>query len=125
MPESWKNQSLAQEDRYQFQWWALGPVVDARPAQDDRKKGVDGGIDGLVRFFDDDTHKMIQEALGAGYYTFAGHAYPHIQILTIERLLSGKNVDYPRYEVGTFKKAQLTSKAVGATQGDLFGEADG
>lgn len=42
------------EGRYKFQWWALG-LVDARPAQDERKKGADAGIDGHIYFFDDDS----------------------------------------------------------------------
>jgi site-specific DNA-methyltransferase (adenine-specific) len=49
-------QALAQEDRYQFQWWALG-LVDARPAQDVRKKGADSGIDGYINFIDDTSGK--------------------------------------------------------------------
>ncbi len=44
--------ALASEDRYHFQWWALG-LVDARPAQDKRKKGADSGIDGIINFIDD------------------------------------------------------------------------
>ena len=48
-------ESLAQQDRYQFEWWALG-LVDARPAQD-KRKGADSGIDGYVYFFDDDNGK--------------------------------------------------------------------
>ena len=36
--------ALAEYDRYQFQWWAVG-LVSARPAQD-KKKGADSGIDG-------------------------------------------------------------------------------
>ena len=48
-------ESLALHDRYQFEWWALG-LVDARPAQD-RKKGADGGIDGFINFFDDNSGK--------------------------------------------------------------------
>jgi DNA modification methylase len=43
--------ALAQEDRYKFQWWALS-LIRARPAQD-RKKGADSGIDGMLTFFDD------------------------------------------------------------------------
>ncbi len=39
--------------RYQFEWWALG-LVEARPAQD-RKKGADGGVDGYINFFDDNS----------------------------------------------------------------------
>jgi len=48
--------ALALEDRYQFQWWALG-LVDARPAQDVRKKGADSGIDGYINFIDDTSGK--------------------------------------------------------------------
>jgi len=44
-------EALAEENRYQFEWWALG-LVDARPAQD-KKKGADTGIDGYIYFFDD------------------------------------------------------------------------
>lgn len=47
--------ALAHEDRYKFEWWALG-LIDARPAQD-RKKGADSGIDGYINFFDDNSGK--------------------------------------------------------------------
>jgi len=43
--------ALALEDRHQFEWWALG-LVEARPGQD-KKKGADSGVDGLIYFFDD------------------------------------------------------------------------
>jgi len=39
--------TLAAEDPYQFQWWALG-LVGARPVQE--KKGADKGIDGRLYF---------------------------------------------------------------------------
>ncbi len=42
--------TLAAEDPYQFQWWALG-LVGARPVE--RKKGADKGIDGRLFFHDD------------------------------------------------------------------------
>jgi len=48
-------EALAEENRYQFEWWALG-LVGARPAQD-KKKGADTGIDGYVKFFDDNSGK--------------------------------------------------------------------
>ena len=48
-------EALAQEDRYQFEWWSLG-LVDARPAQD-KKKGADSGVDGYINFFDDTSGK--------------------------------------------------------------------
>jgi DNA modification methylase len=40
-------QALAQQDPYQFQWWALG-LVGARPVE--HKKGADKGIDGRIIF---------------------------------------------------------------------------
>jgi site-specific DNA-methyltransferase (adenine-specific) len=45
-------QQLAQQDRYQFQWWALG-LVGARPIPKDQKKGADKGIDGRIYFHDE------------------------------------------------------------------------
>jgi DNA modification methylase len=41
---------LAEDDKYQFQWWALG-LVGARP--EEQKKGADHGIDGKILFRDD------------------------------------------------------------------------
>ena len=48
-------EALARQDRYQFEWWALG-LVDARPARD-KRKGADSGIDGYINFFDDNSGK--------------------------------------------------------------------
>jgi len=45
--------ALANEDRYQFQWWALGKV-DARPTPTDQKKGSDKGVDGRLYFHEKD-----------------------------------------------------------------------
>ncbi len=42
--------TLAEQDKYQFQWWALG-LVNARPVE--QKKGADHGIDGKILFRDD------------------------------------------------------------------------
>jgi site-specific DNA-methyltransferase (adenine-specific) len=44
--------ALAAQDRYQFQWWALS-LVNARPAADDRKRGADTGIDGVIGFVEE------------------------------------------------------------------------
>lgn len=41
---------LANDDKYQFQWWALG-LVGARPIEE--KKGADKGIDGRLFFHDE------------------------------------------------------------------------
>jgi DNA modification methylase len=52
--------ALAKQDRYQFQWWALG-LVDARPEEE--KKGADSGVDGRLYFHDEaraaQTKKMV------------------------------------------------------------------
>ncbi len=53
---------LAQDDRYQFQWWVLS-LVKARPVGGDPegkqgKKGKDKGIDGVITFIDDVTAKV-------------------------------------------------------------------
>ena len=50
-------QMLAQEDRYQFQWWVLS-LVQAKPVGGFRKKGKDRGIDGVVNFTDDSSEKI-------------------------------------------------------------------
>ncbi len=47
--------ALAREDRYQFQWWALG-LIKARPLGE-KKKGADKGIDGVIQFIDDPSGK--------------------------------------------------------------------
>lgn len=39
--------ALADEDRFQFQYWALS-LVEARPDEKDEKKGADRGIDGVI-----------------------------------------------------------------------------
>ncbi|MGQ9627228.1 MAG: DNA methyltransferase [Anaerolineae bacterium] len=52
---------LAQDNRYQFQWWALS-LVKARPLGGESgskrgKKGSDKGIDGVITFIDDASGK--------------------------------------------------------------------
>lgn len=42
---------LAARDKYQFQWWALS-LVEAQPFAG-KKKGADGGVDGLIYFRSD------------------------------------------------------------------------
>lgn len=52
---------LAQDDRYQFQWWALS-LIRAKPLGEQEgsktgKKGSDKGIDGVITFIDDAYNK--------------------------------------------------------------------
>ncbi|MBF0553062.1 MAG: restriction endonuclease [Nitrospirae bacterium] len=44
-------ENLANQNRYQFQWWALS-LINARP-YGDKKKGKDTGIDGYIYFNED------------------------------------------------------------------------
>ena len=43
-------EKLAEEDKYQFQWWALS-LAGARPLE--KKKGADQGIEGRLYFHDE------------------------------------------------------------------------
>lgn len=129
-------EELADMDKFQFEWWALG-LVGARPA--DPKKGADRGIDGRLYFHDDQSGKTKQviisvkgghtgvshirdlvgvldreeaqigvlitlqdptkpmrtEAASAGFYDSPWGKHPRVQILTIEELLDGAQIDMP------------------------------
>jgi hypothetical protein len=56
---------LATRDKYQFQWWAVS-LVDAQPFQG-KKKGADGGIDGL-KFFGDYEYKDEKKSKDKGAF---------------------------------------------------------
>lgn len=61
--------TLAAEDPYQFQYWALG-LVGARPA--DQKKGSDKGIDGRLYFHDEPkTTRQILFSVKSGHVNVA------------------------------------------------------
>lgn len=157
--------ALAEYDRYQFEWWALGKVA-ARPAQD-KKKGADSGIDGYIFFREgksieykkiivqvksgnvnrahiatlrgdmqrekaeigvfltlhEPSRPMVEEAATAGHYEsplYLDRKYPRIQIVTIEELLSGKELLYPKLSLATFKKAERQSKGNQGEQAQMW-----
>ena len=60
-------EALAEQNRHQFEWWALG-LVDAFPAQD-KKKGADKGVDGVIYFKDDASgiHKKVIVQVKSGH----------------------------------------------------------
>lgn len=147
-------QKLADDDKYQFEAWALG-LVGAR--MNEKKKGADGGIDGQLFFHDErdasatknivisvkggaipanhirelrgivnrgatiavlltmnkPSKPMRTEAADAGFYPSPwGTNHPRVQILTIEELLNGSRIDYPRTNANvTFKKADKYVRA--------------
>jgi site-specific DNA-methyltransferase (adenine-specific) len=54
---------LAQDDRYKFQYWALGLIpgafpYGAQPGSKEGKKGSDKGVDGIVSFVDDYSNQL-------------------------------------------------------------------
>ena len=53
---------------------------------------------------------MLKEAADAGFYKspHLEDSFPRIQIRTIERLLNGEQIEYPRWVDATFKKAPRT-----------------
>lgn len=157
---------LAQDDRYQFQWWALS-LIRAKPLGGQEgskagKKGRDQGVDGTIIFIDDASGKgkrvviqvksggvnagMVRDLVGtvqadgaalgvfltlepatkdmeaaavkAGYYESPGWGTRHrkIQILTVEQLLAGAQVDMPARNTTnvTFKRAAKISGPAGA-----------
>jgi len=79
---------------------------------------------GVYITLEEPTKPMIEEAAAAGFYEpehWPGKYYPRVQILTIQQLLDGKTVDYPRYApVATFKKAPKARKANGEEQNKLL-----
>jgi len=60
------------------------------------------------------TRPMLREAATAGFYEpeyLCENRFPRLQILTIEELLAGKKVEYPRLgPAATFKKAERKNK---------------
>jgi len=70
--------TLAANDPYQFQWWALG-LVGARPVE--QKKGADKGIDGRIYFHDEaDSSKAKTKQIIISVK--AGHvSVPHVRDL--------------------------------------------
>jgi len=72
--------NLAQRDKYQFQWWAVS-LVEAQPFQG-KKKGADGGIDG-IKFFRDldkkDARKIVVSVKGGGLKADDVRALNHVR----------------------------------------------
>lgn len=72
-PDIGAARQLAQDDRYQFQWWALS-LVRAKPlggqeGSKNGKKGSDKGVDGVITFIDDayDKSKRVLVQVKSGH----------------------------------------------------------
>jgi len=82
---------LAQDDPYQFQWWALS-LIGARPAQG--KKGADHGIDGRLFFFDEGNKpKQIIASVKAGHVQVA-HVRDLLGVLDREKAQIGVLISF-------------------------------
>ncbi len=51
---------------------------------------------GVLLSFDEPTRPMREDAASTGFYVSPWGKHPRIQLLTVEELLSGKGIDYPR-----------------------------
>jgi adenine specific DNA methylase Mod len=72
--------NLAARDKYQFQYWAVS-LVNAQPFQG-RKKGADGGIDGIKFFHDVDkagARKIVASVKGGGLKADDVRALNHVR----------------------------------------------
>ena len=71
---------LAERNKYQFQWWAVS-LVDAQPFQG-KKKGADGGVDGVKFFYDlkdNDAKKIVLSVKGGGLKADDVRALNHVR----------------------------------------------
>jgi len=89
-------------------------------------KGVVGREDATIGAFltlNEPTRPMKEEAIAAGYYDpeylSQEHRAPKVQILTIQQLLNGAEIKYPRQAIATHKKASRKHKD-SPTQQDLY-----
>jgi site-specific DNA-methyltransferase (adenine-specific) len=68
---------------------------------------------GALLTLEQPTTPMRKEAAAAGFYDSPGllPEVPRLQILTIEELLAGKELEYPKVALATFKCAARRTKA--------------
>ncbi len=99
--------NLAERDKYQFQWWACS-LVNAQPFQG-KKKGSDGGIDGLIFFQDDEkgAKKIIVSVKGG----------EHVSVTMVKDLIA--TVEREKAAIGLFitlaePTRPMTTEAVSA-----------
>ena len=67
--------ALWQQDPYQFQFWAVS-LLEAQPQSEQRRRGADRGIDGLLYFIDGprrSTQKIVVQVKG-GHVTVSRSA---------------------------------------------------
>ena len=108
---------LALRDKYQFQWWACS-LVNAQPFQG-KKKGADGGIDGLIFFQDDKgAAKKIVVSVKGGEHVNVAMVRDLAHVVAREKAEIGLFVTLAEpskpMEVEAVKEGFYTSPAIGA-----------
>ena len=79
---------------------------------------------GVLLSFEQPTKPMREEAASAGFYTSPWGNHPRIQLFTVEELLQGKSIDYPRTAgVNVTIKAAPRAKVAEPDELHLFGQA--
>lgn len=100
-------------------------VRDLRGVLDREKADI-----GVLLAMEPPTRPMKKEAAEAGSYKspFTGERFPKIQILTVEQLLNGEQIEYPRLLDVTYKKAPKAREKQAVTmklplEAEVAGEA--
>jgi site-specific DNA-methyltransferase (adenine-specific) len=90
-----------------------GDIRDLKGVLDREKAAI-----GAFITLEEPTAPMKTEAVSAGFYESAlrmkggaSEKFPKIQILTIEELLDGRKLAFPRHVLATFKQAERKSKS--------------
>lgn len=94
------------------------------PAHVRELRGVierEGAAIGVLLTLETPTKPMRAEAASAGFYTsLFGTSHPRLQLITIEELLDGKRIDYPRTQANvTYKRAAKYRPEPTEVQADL------
>lgn len=87
--------NLAGRDKYQFQWWACS-LVNAQPYQG-KKKGSDGGIDGIIFFQDDEVGT---KSTGAKKIIVSVKGGEHVNVTMVKDLIA--TVEREKAAIGIF-----------------------
>lgn len=68
------------------------------------------------------TKPMLAEAISEGFYESPNrYKYPHLQILTVDKILQGEEIQYPKIALNvTFKAAKFKEKGKQPEQGIIF-----
>jgi len=109
--------ALSQQDRFQFEWWALS-LIGARPENDQKKKGADNGIDGIILNPIHGTKRVFKGIVQVK----SGHVDVS-QIRDLEGTMKSENADYGIFITLKKPTSRMTDLAISAGNiKDNFGQ---